>query len=240
MCGHIKIWFNWRDKKNIGKIYLCFTCIILLLTAPHLGHIRNTVLTLPGHYENSLRFDVKYIKLFLLIYWLKQIATLFWVPVCWSCEKEELRLRVRVANPSVVDISGKNTCETVAFLLLPSHMLHFTCAEDGAVLAQHLADAHNGSICCWTHPQRCSLCNHIRPGQWSTDPVSCRTERRSLFDSGRNLKHKIHFCFNRDVSGRVNGTCSAFVKGVAVGHLLSPPEAHHFHAPVVGLCWWYV
>lgn len=31
-------------------------------------------------------------------------------------------------------------------------------------------------------------------------------------------------------------TCSAFVEGVAVGHLLSP-EAHHFHAPVVTMVW---
>lgn len=34
-----------KREKNLGKIYLCLTCTTLLLTAPQLGHIRNTVLT---------------------------------------------------------------------------------------------------------------------------------------------------------------------------------------------------
>lgn len=99
------------------------------------------------------------------------------------------------------------------FLLLPLWMLHFTCAEDGAVLAQLFADAPNGDIRCWTHPQSHSLCNHIRPGQCTTDPVSCETERWSLFDSGRNPKRKIHFWFNRDVSRRANGDLLCFWGG---------------------------
>lgn len=179
--------------------------------------------------------------LFLLIYWLRQITTLFWVPVCCSCEKEELRLRVRVGNSSV-DLGRNHTWETVIFLLLPSWMLRFTCAEDGAVLAQHFADAHNGYIHCWIHPQSHSLCNHVRPGQCSTDPVSWETERWFLFDSGRNLKRKIHFWFDKDLSRRVNGDLLSFCQESdtsfcqeTVGHLLSPPEAHHFHAPVVVL-----
>lgn len=216
------------------------TCIILSLTAPQLGHIRNTALILPGHYENSLRFDVKYMILFLLVYWLRKIATLFWVPVCWSCEKEELRLPVRVGNSSVVDLGGKHTCETVPFLLLPSWMLHFPWAEDGAALTEHFADALESFICCWIHPQSHSLCNHIRPGQCSTDPVSCGTERWSLFDSGRIPKSKIHFWFNRDVSRRENGNLLCFCGRSCCRSPFSPPEAHHFHGPVVVLVWWLV
>lgn len=217
-------------------------CIILLLTAPQLGHIRNTALALPGHYENSLRFDVKHVILFLLIYWLKQITALFWLPVYWCYEKEELRLKVK--NSSVVDLGGKNTCETVAFLLLPSWILCFTCAEDGAVLAQLFADACNSYICCWIHPQSPSLCSHIRPSQCTTHPVSCRMEKEQRGDLCLILAEiqstKFTFSSIEMCPAEQMETCSVFVGGVAIGHLLSPPEAHHFHATVVALVWWLV
>lgn len=160
MCKVIKFSSTEKIKKSRKKSPFALPVPLqgLLLSPLQSGHIRNirtTVVTLPGHDENSSTFQVKCMILVLLIHWQRQITT-------WYSGYQALDL-VKTRSYGWESKAWEYFSTLVklwCLCCLPQWMLRFSCAGDKA---QVFADACYSYICCWTQPESHSSLNQTWP-----------------------------------------------------------------------------